>query len=180
MVFAKWHKNKQWKSLKNIQKTDHKWTRQNKRNKQKTKIDEGRWSVDFLWEKQENISFFLEFMPQVYKVKIFLWTDIIWAYALFPLVTIRIHISWLHTAFFHRIAEYTKLEGTHRDHWVQLLVSHSTTQLQPLCLRKGVPKCSLSSCSLGPCPGESVCYKRRGFMFYLTAYINWRMLIEKH
>ena len=35
----------------------------------------------------------------------------------------------------YRIIEYSKLEGTHKDHQVQLLALHSTSQSQTICLQ---------------------------------------------
>lgn len=51
----------------------------------------------------------------------------------------------------HTIIEHPKLEGTHKDHWVQCLVPHKTTQNQTTCL-KVLSKCFLHSGRLGAIP----------------------------
>lgn len=51
----------------------------------------------------------------------------------------------------HRITEHPKLEGTHKDHRVQLLASYRITQIQTQHLKK-LSKCSLSSDSCAHCP----------------------------
>jgi len=51
----------------------------------------------------------------------------------------------------HGSKEYSELEGTHKDLWVQPPAPHRIAQTQTLCLR-ALSKCFLNSGSLGPRP----------------------------